>query len=309
MFTEAADSAILSSMKKIISLGKDTFLLYLKRDIRVYAGNATLFIVTAFFPFLMWIIAIVNLLPQFDPEDVTEMLLKFLPDLSSIQYLIRNLVINLKHQSTGLLASLSAVTALWSASAGFTAIQKGLKKISPDAPEPKMTDKASAVVYTLILMVLIPVILIIHALGDIAVTAAEHLSELIGISNITGVVREIIEASNVEIVVFCGVAVLLIYRFVPGGKRRIFHQLPGAIFTSVLWAVFTKAFSFLIPRIYRASSIYGSLASLFLVLMWVRYIIAIMFIGASLNTVLQRQRRLRERLESLEQMKTEEKTE
>ena len=280
-------------MKQNASIISESFRRYLKKDMRVYAGNATLLIVTAFFPFLMWIIAIVNMLPQFDPDDVMVMILRMLPDLSSIQNLVRSLIINLKRQSTGLLASLSAVTALWSASAGFTAIQKGLKKISPGAPEPKMTDKAFALLFTVILMILVPAALVIHALGDIAVTAAEHLSEMIGIANITGAVREIIEASNIEIIAVCGVVVLLIYQFVPGGKRKIWDQLPGAIFTPVLWAVFTKAFSFLIPRVWRSSGIYGSLASLFLTVMWVRYIIAIMFLGASLNTTLLKRRQAR----------------
>ena len=72
-------------------------------------------------------------------------------------------------------------------------------------------------------------------------------------------------------------------------RRTLKSQLPGALFTGVCWFVFTKLFSIFIPRFYQASRLYGSLASLFLVLLWIRFIVIILFAGVVLNRVLEKE--------------------
>ena len=43
---------------------------YLALDMTVYAGHATLFLLTAFFPLLMWLLVVVNTLPGFTVDSV-----------------------------------------------------------------------------------------------------------------------------------------------------------------------------------------------------------------------------------------------
>lgn len=43
---------------------------YLALDMTVYAGSATLFLLTASFPLLMWVLMLVNLVPGFSVEGV-----------------------------------------------------------------------------------------------------------------------------------------------------------------------------------------------------------------------------------------------
>lgn len=46
---------------------------YLALDMTVYAGSATLFLLTASFPLLMWVLMLVNLVPGFSVEGVAEL--------------------------------------------------------------------------------------------------------------------------------------------------------------------------------------------------------------------------------------------
>ena len=50
---------------------------YLALDMTVYAGSATLFLITASFPLLMWVLLLVNLIPAFSVEGVAELLADF----------------------------------------------------------------------------------------------------------------------------------------------------------------------------------------------------------------------------------------
>ena len=85
------------------------------------------------------------------------------------------------------------------------------------------------------------------------------------------------------------------YRFFPGGVRTLRSQIPGAVFTTVLWTLFSALFSLFIPRFWRASSIYGSLASVFLVALWTRYSIVILLTGAVLNRTLEEAKQKKKR--------------
>ena len=71
----------------------------------------------------------------------------------------------------------------------------------------------------------------------------------------------------------------------PGGKRSLKSQLPGAVFCFVCWMVFTFVFVKFLPLFWK-SSVYGSLASIFLFITWARILFLILFLGGALNGAL-----------------------
>ncbi len=276
--------------------------------IMIYSGNATLFIVTAMFPFIMLIISVVNLLPGYSTEDVIGVLFRLLPDLEPVKAMVSSIITNLKSQSGGLLASAAAVTTLWSASNGVSAIQKGLNRMDETQEEndtaeedDEIKEKGKSIVkgilkrliFTLTLVILIPAMLIFEMLGDsindVIRTVLEKLAPE-GLNSILAKIDSLFQASSLLVIVFALLVVLLLYVVLPNKRRSFKSQLPGALFTSVCWLAFTKLFSFFIPRFYHASKLYGSLASLFLVLLWIRFMVVILFAGGVLNHALEEQK-------------------
>ena len=122
--------ALLSWMKNLALRG---FAIFQANKMSVYSGYATLFIVTAIFPCIILIISIVNLLPGYSTKDVADIFFQILPDLGPLREFVESMMTNLKSQSGGLLASAAAVTTLWSASKGVSAVQKGLNQLD-EAP-------------------------------------------------------------------------------------------------------------------------------------------------------------------------------
>jgi len=104
---------------------------YLALDMAVYAGSATLFLLTASFPLLMWVLMLVNLVPGFSVEGVAELLADFLPQIPEIQTAILGLLQNLSGQSAQFVASLAVLTTIVSASGGMSALQIGLQRLTP----------------------------------------------------------------------------------------------------------------------------------------------------------------------------------
>ena len=294
---------LLPRLKTLVLQGIDIFQ---KNNMTVYSGNATLFIVTAIFPFIMLIISIVNLLPGYSTKDVADILFHILPDLDPIKELVESMITTLRNQSGGFLASAAAVTTLWSASKGVFAIQQGLDQLDQEEEDSDPTEeekeqlkkKGKSVVrsilkrliFTLMLVVLIPALLVFEMLGDSILGAIYSAFEKLGSDKLTATLSRIdsfFQTSSLLVILFAVLVILQFYAKLPEKHRTLKSQLPGALLTGVGWLVFTKLFSFFIPRFYRASSLYGSLASLFLVLMWLRFVVMILFAGGVVNRALE----------------------
>ncbi|MCR5229076.1 MAG: YihY/virulence factor BrkB family protein [Solobacterium sp.] len=270
-------------MKKIINIVAKMVKECSKNDMDVYAGYAALFIITASFPFLMLILAVFNMLPGYSPENFIEFLFNFIPDIQEVKSMVTSLLVNMKSQSSGLLASITAVTTLWSASAGISAIQKGLKKITVNPA--RKGSKLIALLYTFLFIIMIPAMLLFQMLSDSIKTLVLSLSSRLGLEIIAQHIDSILQISGLVTILLSALILLLTYTYLPGGRRPIKKQIPGTVFTAVIWYLFSAVFSLVMPRIWKFS-LYGSLAALFLILMWLRFIMLILFYGAALNKVL-----------------------
>ena len=242
---------------------------YRAQDMTVYAGHATLFLLTAFFPLLMWLLVVVNTLPGFTVDSVVELFFRFLPDIPVIRDTIASLITSMNENSNTFVASLAVITTLVSASSGMAAIQKGLQKLTPGSRR-TMLDRLWAVVYTFAFLWLLLIVLFCQNLSPLlhwALSLLPWLSQ----SHLFLRLHSLVSFSA------------LIYTFVPGGRRRMRDQLPGALFTAVVWFVFSSIFTYYIRTSWKLSYIYGSLTSIILVILWLNVSINVMFLGAGVN--------------------------
>lgn len=272
--------------KKLLGIVKRTLSIYTNKHISIYAGNATLFVLTAIFPLIVLVIAIVNLIPGYSPDDFAELFFRFLPDVEELRTVTARIFNTLKNQSSGALAGVAALTTIWASSSGVSAIQKGLQRIFPGAIK-DIKDRPLAVLYTLVFIILLPLTTIFQTAGDLIIKAVNNLSEKLGLAQVNSILSSIIELSHIINLILSVFMVLLIYRYLPRGRRSFKSQLPGAIFTGLSWMAFKEIFSFAIPRFWIASSIYGSLAVLFLGILWLHILMSLLFLGACLNVAIR----------------------
>ena len=302
---------LLSQLKELLPQGIGMFQ---ENKMSVYSGYATLFIVTAVFPCIILIISIVNLIPGYSAKDVADILFQILPDLGSIKDLVVSLMTDIKDESGGLLASAAAVTTLWSASKGVMAIQKGLNQLDSeesDSEEPVSEAKEDKkrgllakgvaiakpilkrLLFTLMLIILIPALLIFEMLGDslasIICSAVKKANPDV-LSSTLEHIDSFFHITSFVVILLALLVIMIIFAKLPEKGRSLKSQLPGALATGICWFLFTELFSFFIPRFYHASNLYGSLASLFLVLLWLRFIVMILFAGGVLNRTLEEER-------------------
>jgi membrane protein len=76
--------------------------------------------------------------------------------------------------------------------------------------------------------------------------------------------------------------------YVPNRKSKLRYELPGAVFSTIVWMVYSWAFSFYISNYANYSVTYGSLATIVIFILWLYVTMNIVFIGAEINVVLRK---------------------
>ena len=258
---------------------------YLALDMAVYAGSATLFLLMASFPMLMWVLVLVNLLPGFSVESVAELLADFLPQIPSVQESIIQLLQNLSSQSAQFVASLAVLTTIVSASGGMSALQIGLQRLTPGSHR-TFLNRLLAVGYTFVFELLLLVMLALQGMKSLFARFADTLPFFRHYAAVVHEAQRVANIGRFVIIPLLFVLLLLIYTYVPGGRRTLRSQLPGTIFATAGWLIFSRVFSFYILHFWRLSYIYGSLTAVILVILWLFVIINLIFVGAGLNAEL-----------------------
>lgn len=272
--------------EEIIPLLKRTVEVYTKHEMGIYAGNATYYLLISFVPFLMMIISIINILPWFSIDDISNFLMKVVPDIPQLRTAIVSIIKNLNRQSGTIVIYAFAFTCLWSGSHGVSALMAGLEKIN-HTQRNYFLDKPKAIIYSILFSLLIPSMLFFQMLRAPIKDLVTRIFTFLSLQQIGHRINQILRFSGIITITAMTLIIVMTFTFLPAGKRKIIHQLPGSVLTSVLWVVFTNAFGYFITRFWKLSTVYGTLAAVFLASMWLRFIITFLFYGASLNRAIQ----------------------
>lgn len=174
--------------------------------------------------------------------------------------------------------SLSALFVLWSAGKGFYALSNGLHKIYETKEDYNyLFIKIKSLICTIIFVFIIVFMLIFSVFGDSILNYIEVAF------NIPPYVLEFLHISQILVYIVLFVIILLMYRFIPGHNRTIKQQIPGAIITTLGWAVISYFFSIYLNVFKGFSVMYGSLTTITITMMWVYFCMYIILIGAEVN--------------------------
>jgi membrane protein len=239
----------------------------------------------ALFPALSLLISTYGI--WFDPATVEpqlEVLEQLLPGTSYdlIAQRVRQLVAT-PRETLGLGALISALIALWSASAGIRALLSALNLAHGGAEQRgAIAFYATALLFTLggILAVTIGLGFLVGlpaALDALGLPPARALA-LRGLSLLL-------------LLAFVQVAIAMLYRFGPARPPRGWRLLsPGALLATFLWAIASAAFSLYVSNFGAYDATYGALGAAVALLTWLYVSVYLILLGAELNAALDARR-------------------
>ena len=137
-----------------------------KDEITVYAAQASFFIVTAFFPFIMLLLTLIQFLPNVGKSDLLAVMVRIMPKM--LHSLVVSIVDDLYIKSPGTILSATALTALWSAAKGMLGIERGLNRIYGDFKHRNyILQRLLCSFYTLIFMLVCVMSLVLLIFGPL----------------------------------------------------------------------------------------------------------------------------------------------
>jgi len=87
---------------------------------------------------------------------------------------------------------------------------------------------------------------------------------------------------------------VLVYTFLPNGmeksRKTMMGQIPGAVVTALGWVLISYAFSLYLHIFTGFSTLYGSLTTIILLLLWLYFSMYAIFIGGILNSIIEHYR-------------------
>lgn len=256
------------------------FIVKVRRDdIVSLASQLAYYLVLAFFPFLIFLITLIGFIKP-NPQQVIEGLNAILP--TSVFELINTTVDDvIRSQNAGLLG-VSVLLTIWTASSGFRAVIKGINK-AYNIEDDRSYIKRSIISYisTIVLAFTIILTLALLVFGNII---GEQLINLLPLNGLMAVIWNIL---RYVVIVFVLIFVFAaIYRYTPTKRFKWREVIPGAIVTTLGWLILSLGFSFYINNFGNYSRLYGSLAAVFVLMIWL-FLTSMMFIfGVEINSVL-----------------------
>lgn len=237
--------------------------------------------VLAFFPFIIFVISLLtytNLPTGIFMEYVEEAIPKTLVPV--VESTISQFIM---YRSTTLL-SVGGIITLWSAGTAVNALIRGIHMAyNSNYVRPYIYARLSAIGYTILLAVVLILLMVGLVFGN---RVGDYVFSMLDMNK--GIFMPIWNLFRLIMPFIALVAVMyLLYRIIPRKYLKDYNVWPGVFFTSIGWYIFTLCFSIYVDNYSKYNQLYGSIGSVFILLIWLYGSCTLLLLGAEINAVLQ----------------------
>lgn len=245
------------------------------------AANTGYFIVLAVFPALLLVLSGLRY-TGLSVEDLLDALNGVIP--GALMDAARELILNVYNNSSGAVAGISALTAVWSASRGVYGLLNGLNSIYGVAEDRGyLVTRFLSIIYTFVLEALILLSLVLHVFGN---TLIRFLREL-NIAPMTWLI-DLLDLRLLVLLVLQSLLFTLMYMILPNRRNGFWESLPGGLLAATGWLLFSNLYSVYVTHFPSYANVYGSVYAIAISMLWLYCCLEILFFGGALNQLLAR---------------------
>lgn len=246
-----------------------------KDHVSAYAAQAAFFIILSFIPFVLFLLTVVRYTPL-TKEMVDRAIVEICPD--NFRGLV-SAIVNEVYGKTSAVLPVTLLLSLWSSGKGVQALTNGLNTIyHVEETRGWLTTRLWSVFYTFVFVLSIIASLVLLVFGN-----SLQKSLTAGWPWLGRLVAQIIGARMLGSFFVLMVVFLAFYKVLPNRKTTFKSQMPGAFTTAVAWMVFSYAFSLYYTFFPNALNMYGSFATIILIMLWMYICMNIVLYGAEIN--------------------------
>ena len=250
-----------------------------RMQIPLHAAYAGYFMILSVFPALLLLLGILRY-TGLQVESLIALIHDFLP--VALMDTIEELVYGIYQNSTGTVISLSAVTALWSASRGIYGLVKGLNAIYGAAESRSYLHlRLLSLVYTFAFFLVLLLTLVLHVFGSSLIRMLTMVDNAVLIF-----VTDLIDLRFFLLLILQSLIFTFMFMALPNKRNRFRDSVPGGVLASSGWLIFSDIYSIYVENFSRYANIYGSVYAVALSMLWLYCCLSILFYGGALNRYL-----------------------
>ena len=258
---------------KIAEIGRSLSELH----IAVYAGNAVFFIVLSLLPAAMVLLTAVQYLPV-SSEDFLMLLQSVTP--TPIHEMVEEIIEGIPLASSVTILSVSAVGTLWSITRAMMSIVNGLDVVYRAPKRRPYVQKVSiSFLGAVLLFICILATLLLQVFGTSIYEAFLRRGWGVGLLLTAMRVRWPFTLAFLTLV-FC-----LFYTVLPYSRQNFLKNLPGAVFATLGWHMYSLLYGFYVENFSHYANIYGSLTAVVITLLWLYFCVNLIFYGGLINYI------------------------
>lgn len=251
---------------------------YREHQITALSAQLAFFLILSLFPFLIFLLSLFGRF-SLDPQVVIRILTGIIPMDSAviISEYVEDIIL---YEETSYIPIIGLFT-LYTASRGVEALIRAFN-VAYRVSDIKgfFKQKLYGIIYTLTFVLMIMILTVLPIMGEEFLSVASQFLPLtMEFIKLFAFVRWFFIAG---IMIF---TVILMYLILPTKKLRFRDVWKGSTFAIVLWLIMSYGFSFFVSNFGRYSIIYGSLAAVIILMVWLYFTGIILMIGAELNSI------------------------
>ncbi len=251
--------------------------LFIDNHIFAYASQASFFVIISAVPFAMLLLNILQAVMTIPQQTVENVVLEFLP--VQVHQIAYNIIADFYSNINIPFVSVTTIFLIWTASRGVNAISSGLKVVFNTNDDGNYFKSAFfSLVYTVLFIVVIIAMVV-------AVFFGGHLVDLLAIyiPGLHSVVDAVLQARYLILLIALTLFFMSAYKLLGKSKIKFLNQFSGAFLSSCFWLIFSYFYSVYIQNMGRMSYIYGSLAAIVFLMLWLWFCMISMLLGAQFN--------------------------
>jgi len=248
--------------------------------ISAHAGQTAFFMMLSFFPFLLFLFAILRLTPLTE-EAFIRSLLAIIPE--SFHEFFRALIHDIYGASNIHVLSLTAASTIWLSSKAFLSLVQGLNAIYCQKESRNfIVLRLFSALYSTVFALLIIATLALLVFGNWIHSYIRQLFPLFAT-----ITKHIINFRMAIAFLILFLTFLTLYRTLPDCRWKIRCHIPGALLTTLGWLLFSYLYSYYVDSFSNYSSFYGTMTTIALLMVWLYACMYILFFGGMINHYLK----------------------
>ena len=251
--------------------------------ISVHSAYTAFFLILSVFPASMILVGVLGY-TSLEVEDVLSLIAQVVPE--PLLPLAKRLLTGAFDGTSAPLLSISAITAVWSASRGILGLKEGLNAVyGVKERRSYLVTRGISMFYTVLFVAMLVLSLVLNVFGT---TILDYLH--MTTNPVFLFLMDVIDFRFFLLLLLQTALFTAMYAALPDRRVGLWESFPGAVVASLGWLIFSNLFSLYVEHYPRYANIFGSLYAAALTMLWLYFCIMIVFYGGVINRCIMEKR-------------------